>query len=54
MDRNTLLLSRKFFDEDNYTPMTCQDEKECNSVLEQFPYDSSTLAQVLRLRVVSC
>ncbi|KAJ7392374.1 Exocyst complex component 6 [Desmophyllum pertusum] len=28
---------KKIFDEDNYTPMSCQDENEYNDVLKEFP-----------------
>ena len=43
---------RDIFDEDNYTPMSCQDENEYNAVLREFPFDDSEMAQVLT--IVSC
>ena len=38
---------RKIFDEDNYTPMSCQDENEYNDVLKEFPFDDTEIAKVL-------
>jgi len=45
-------LLRNIFDEDNYTPMSCQDENEYNAVLKEFPFDDSARAQVLTYPVV--
>ena len=38
---------RKIFDEDNYTPMLCQDETEYNDILKEFPFDETEVLQVL-------
>lgn len=40
-------IPRKIFDEDNYTPMSCQDESEYNDVLKEFPFDDTEIAKVL-------
>ena len=31
---------RKIFDEDNYAPMSCQDESEYSDLLKEFPFDT--------------
>lgn len=40
-------LHREIFDEDNYAPVSCQNEDEYNAVLKEFPFDDSKIAQVL-------
>ena len=44
-----VLLARKIFDEDNYTPMLCKDESECSYILKEFPFENSDKLQVLWL-----
>ncbi|CAH3122429.1 unnamed protein product [Pocillopora meandrina] len=36
---------KKIFDEDNYTPMLCQDETEYNDILKEFPFDETEVLQ---------
>lgn len=34
---------KKIFDEDNYAPMSCQDESEYNDLLKEFPFDDTEI-----------
>lgn len=36
---------KKIFDEDNYAPVTCQDENEYHALRDEFPFDDSEMAQ---------
>ena len=35
-----VLSLRKIFDEDNYAPMSCEDEGEYDDLLKKFPFDT--------------
>ena len=43
-----ILVARNIFDEDNYTPILCEDESQYIAILKEFPFEDSEL-QVLWL-----
>lgn len=43
-----ILVARNIFDEDNYTPILCEDESQYSATLKEFPFEDSEL-QVLWL-----
>ena len=43
-----ILVTRNIFDEDNYTPILCEDESQYIAILKEFPFEDSEL-QVLWL-----
>ena len=41
-----VLSCRKIFDEDNYSPICCDNESEYTDILKEFPFESSEKPQV--------